>query len=80
MEADNTSAFNCRYVGGEEASKVYSKHAYGTAIDINDLENPYAASDGRVYPDSYWLRRRGPAPGSSRPARARLSARSPTRE
>lgn len=63
MEADNTSAFNCRYVGGEEASKVYSKHAYGTAIDINDLENPYAASDGRVYPDSYWLRRRGPAPG-----------------
>jgi hypothetical protein len=27
MEADNTSAFNCRYVGGQEASKVYSKHA-----------------------------------------------------
>ena len=63
MEADNTSAFNCRYVGGEEASKVYSKHAYGTAIDINDVENPYVASDGTVYPDSYWLHRRGPAPG-----------------
>lgn len=63
MKADNTSAFNCRYVGGEEASKVYSKHAYGTAIDINDVENPYVASDGTVYPDSYWLHRRGPAPG-----------------
>ncbi|GAA2735543.1 M15 family metallopeptidase [Pedococcus aerophilus] len=63
MEADNTSAFNCRYVGGEEASKVYSKHAYGTAIDVNDFENPYVADDGRVYPDRYWLSRRGPAPG-----------------
>ena len=63
MEADNTSAFNCRYVGGEEASRVYSKHAYGTAIDVNDFENPYVASNGTVYPDAYWLRRRGPAPG-----------------
>jgi len=63
MEADNTSAFNCRYVGGEEASKVYSKHAYGTAIDVNDFENPYVADNGTVYPDRYWLTRRGPAPG-----------------
>ena len=63
MEADNTSAFNCRYVGGEEASKVYSKHAYGTAIDVNDFENPYVADDGTVYPDRYFLTRRGPAPG-----------------
>jgi hypothetical protein len=63
MEADNTSAFNCRYVGGEEASKVYSKHAYGTAIDVNDFENPYVADNGTVYPDRYWLGRRGPAPG-----------------
>jgi hypothetical protein len=63
MEADNTSAFNCRYVGGEEASKVYSKHAYGTAVDVNDFENPYVADNGTVYPDRYWLSRRGPAPG-----------------
>ncbi|SDP65406.1 D-alanyl-D-alanine carboxypeptidase [Pedococcus dokdonensis] len=63
MEADNTSAFNCRYVGGEEASKVYSKHAYGTAIDVNDFENPYVADNGTVYPDRYFLTRRGPAPG-----------------
>ncbi len=63
MAADNTSAFNCRYVGGEESKKVYSKHAYGTAIDVNDFENPYVADDGTVYPDRYFLTRRGPAPG-----------------
>ncbi|WP_270889872.1 M15 family metallopeptidase [Pedococcus sp. 5OH_020] len=63
MRADNTSAFNCRYVGGQESSKAYSKHAYGTAIDVNDFENPYVAAGGTVYPDSYFLRRRGPAPG-----------------
>jgi hypothetical protein len=63
MNADNTSAFNCRYVGGQEASRVYSKHAYGTAVDVNDFENPYVADDGTVYPNPYFLRRRGPAPG-----------------
>jgi hypothetical protein len=63
MEADNTSAFNCRYVGGEEEKKVYSNHAYGKAIDVNDFENPYVASDGTVYPDTYWLHRRSAAPG-----------------
>jgi hypothetical protein len=62
MNADNTSAFNCRYVGGQEASRVYSKHAYGTAIDVNDFENPYVADDGTVYPDTYFLHR-APAPG-----------------
>ena len=61
--ADNTSAFNCRYVGGQEASKVYSKHAYGTAIDVNDFENPYVDDNGVVYPDTYFLKRRVPAPG-----------------
>jgi D-alanyl-D-alanine carboxypeptidase len=58
MRADNTSAFNCRYVGGEESRKVWSNHAYGRAIDINDYENPYVASNGTVYPSSYYLHRR----------------------
>jgi len=62
MKADNTSAFNCRYVGGEESTKVWSNHAYGTAIDVNDFENPYVDSQGRVYPDTWFLTRRsGPA-------------------
>ena len=78
MEADNTSAFNCRYVGGQEASKVYSKHAYGTAIDVNDFENPYVADDGTVYPHRYFLpgedRRRGCSPPAAVPPCGRSPA------
>jgi D-alanyl-D-alanine carboxypeptidase len=58
MRADNTSGFNCRYVGGEESRKVWSNHAYGRAVDVNDFENPYVASNGTVYPSSYFLHRR----------------------
>ena len=47
MEADNTSAFNCRFVSG---TSRWSQHAYGRAIDINPVENPYADSDGYVSP------------------------------
>ena len=39
MEDDNTSAFNCRSITGD--SHAYSLHAYGAAIDINPVENPY---------------------------------------
>jgi hypothetical protein len=38
MEANNTSAFNCRKIG---TSRRFSKHSYGEAIDINPLLNPY---------------------------------------
>ena len=38
MADDNTSAFNCRKVQG---SSSWSEHAYGRAIDINPVENPY---------------------------------------
>jgi hypothetical protein len=44
IEADNTSAFNCRDVSGRPG--VWSQHAYGRAIDINPLENPYVFADG----------------------------------
>lgn len=43
IEADNTSAFNCRYVDG---TRRWSNHAYGTAIDINPIENPYVTAGG----------------------------------
>ena len=43
IEADNTSAFNCRLA---EGSTKYSKHSYGKAIDLNPLENPYIYSNG----------------------------------
>jgi hypothetical protein len=47
MRADNTSAFNCRYVSG---TTTWSQHAYGRAIDINPVRNPYVSSDGSVRP------------------------------
>jgi hypothetical protein len=45
MAADNTSAFNCRAVVGP-GPKRWSVHAYGEAIDVNPVENPYV--DRRV--------------------------------
>jgi hypothetical protein len=44
IEADNTSAFNCRFVAG---TRRWSEHAYGRAIDVNPIENPYV-SGGRT--------------------------------
>ena len=38
--ADNTSAFNCR-AAVAAGPKRWSAHAYGEAIDVNDVENPY---------------------------------------
>jgi hypothetical protein len=43
--ANNTSAFNCRAVTG---GKRYSEHAYGRAIDINPVQNPYVYRNGTV--------------------------------
>ena len=54
MEADNTSGFNCRFVGG---TSRWSMHAYGEAIDVNPVENPYVRGStvsppaGRAYLD-----------------------------
>jgi poly-gamma-glutamate synthesis protein (capsule biosynthesis protein) len=38
MAADNTSAYNCRRVAGGDR---WSEHAYGRAVDLNPVENPY---------------------------------------
>ncbi len=38
MNADDTSGFNCRFVAG---TTTWSQHAYGRAIDLNPIENPY---------------------------------------
>jgi poly-gamma-glutamate synthesis protein (capsule biosynthesis protein) len=40
MAANNTSAFNCRTVAG---TATWSQHAYGRAIDLNPVQNPYVA-------------------------------------
>jgi hypothetical protein len=49
IEADNTSAFNCRYVDG---TTRWSEHAYGRAMDVNPLENPYVSGGRTSHPAS----------------------------
>ena len=55
MQANNTSAFNCREVAYTPGR--WSNHAFGQAIDINPLVNPYVKNDfvdpeqGRAYLD-----------------------------
>lgn len=48
MAADNTSAFNCRYAVSS-GPRSWSEHAYGDAVDIDPLENPYRLN-GRILP------------------------------
>jgi hypothetical protein len=48
MAADNTSGFNCRYAVAP-GPRQWSVHAYGEAIDVNTVENPYLEG-GRVLP------------------------------
>ena len=49
IEADNTSAFNCRSATG---SSHWSEHAYGRAIDIDPIENPYVDNGATSHPAS----------------------------
>ncbi len=64
MAANNSSAFNCRPVTGGGG---FSEHSYGTAIDLNPVQNPYLSGSlvlpeqGRPYVD------RQPAPGVIEP-------------
>lgn len=47
MRDNNTSAFNCRPLPG---SSAWSEHAYGRAVDLNPLVNPYLDSAGDLQP------------------------------
>jgi D-alanyl-D-alanine carboxypeptidase len=48
MAADNTSAFNCRDAVAPGPPR-WSVHAYGEAVDVNTVENPYVEG-GDVQP------------------------------
>jgi hypothetical protein len=63
IAADNTAAFNCRYAV-TTGPKSWSAHAYGRAIDVNPVENPYLVG-GRVLPPrgAQFLARSPPRPG-----------------
>lgn len=47
MAANNTSAFNYRFIFG---TTRLSNHSYGRAIDINPVQNPYTQHNGIVVP------------------------------
>ena len=66
MAADNTSAFNCRRAVGSSAGS-WSAHAYGEAIDVNPVENPYVLG-ARVLPPAgkAYVDRARPRPGMAR--------------
>jgi len=65
IEADNTSSFNCRAATG---STHWSEHAYGHAIDIDPIENPYVDSSGTSHPASRpYLDRSRHRPGMAYP-------------
>ena len=47
MSANNTSAFNYRFIYG---TNRLSYHSYGRAIDINPAINPYSQNNGTIVP------------------------------
>ena len=53
IEANNTSAFNCRRVSGLPG-RQWSMHAYGMAVDINPIQNPFVTASGRVAHRASW--------------------------
>ncbi len=65
MAADNTSAFNCRPVTG---GTRFSRHAWGMAIDLNPIENPYVSGSTVLPPaGSAYVDRSVYHPGMIRP-------------
>lgn len=63
MAADNTSAFNCR-LAVATGPPSWSMHAYGEAVDVDTVENPYVEG-GQVRPPagSAYLNRGDVRPG-----------------
>jgi hypothetical protein len=72
MADDNTSSFNHRLV---QDSPRLSLHAYGAAIDLNPVENPYLTRKGAVVaiapPQAVALNRRDDRPG--KPSRSGMA-------
>jgi len=59
LDANNSSAFNFRYIAGTDR---ISRHGFGMAIDINPIQNPYIRGDnikpyaGHAYLDRSYVR------------------------
>lgn len=67
MAADNTSGFNCRYAIAT-GPKQWSVHAFGEAIDVNPVQNPYVFN-GVAQPvkGKAYMNRSDVRPGMSEP-------------
>jgi hypothetical protein len=68
MAADNTSAFNCRRAVAPGPPQ-WSMHAYGLAIDVNTVQNPYVETGAGVQPPAgaAYLNRSDIRPGMAYP-------------
>jgi len=61
LEANNSSAFNFRYIAGTDR---ISRHGLGMAIDINPIQNPYIRGDNiKPYTGQAYLDRSDVRPG-----------------
>jgi hypothetical protein len=64
---DDTSGFNCRDAVASGPAH-WSMHAYGEAIDVNDLQNPYQSGSTVIPPaGSAYLNRGDARPGMAEP-------------
>lgn len=73
MAADNTSGFNCRRAVAP-GTPGWSAHAYGTAIDVNPVENPYLLEGEVMPPAGASYRTRSPTRAGMATARGVLVA------
>lgn len=75
MAADNTSGFNCR-LAVSAGTPSWSMHAYGLAIDVNTVQNPYVESPSKVQPKAgrAYLNRSDHRPGMAYPGGILLKA------
>ena len=49
-KSDWTTAFNCRVTNHSgQAGSSWSMHAYGLAVDVNPMQNPYVRRDGYIF-------------------------------
>lgn len=72
MRANNTSGYNCRNVSGTSS---LSQHAFGLAIDVNPLVNPYVRSGSVDPPEGApWADRQRDDPGMIHPGDAVVDA------
>jgi hypothetical protein len=75
MAADNTAGFNCRRAVAPGPPQ-WSMHAYGLAIDVNTVQNPYLEAGAAVQPaaGAAYVSRSDIRPGMAYPGGILVSA------